>query len=128
MTTYTGNGVVVSFNSVTLAEIRQVTIDETAQTETDTVAGDTHETRDPVMRDGTGSIDLLDDTAEASFDACVPGTKATMIVYPQGNSGGKPRRTFTAVITRRNRGLGYKSKVPVSVNFEISGAVVDDAV
>ena len=123
MTKYTGNAMTMKVGATTLAGVQSVEINEGAATYDTTVVGENAETHLPGKTNAQGTINFLDDTAEAGFKACVPGTSYAMEFCPQG--GSTPKRAFTATVTGRQRPVAHNAATPVTVTFQISGAITD---
>ncbi len=128
MAKYSGNALSVKVGAVTLANVVSCEINESAATYDTTVVGENAETHIPGKTSAQGTINLLDDGAEADFDACVPGTSYAFEVYPQGNSPTKPKRAFTATITGRQRPVSHNAATPVTISFTVNGAITDSTV
>ena len=123
MTKYTGNAMIFKVAGSALAGLVSVEINEAAATYDTTVVGENSETHLPGKTNGQGTINLLDDSGEAAFDACVPGTSYAMEFLPQG--GTTPKRAFTATVTGRQRPVSHNAATPVTINFQINGAITD---
>lgn len=128
MTKYTGNALAMIVGATTLANLVSVEINEGAATYDTTVVGEAAETHLPGKTNAQGTINLLDDTGEADFDGCVPGTSYACQVFPQGNTSGKPKRAFQATITGRQRPVAHNAATPITVTFQVSGAITDSLV
>ncbi len=128
MAKYSGNSLSVTIDAVALAGLISCEINESGATYDTTVVGENAETHIPGKTSAQGTINLLDDDAEAAYDACVPGDSATIVVYPQGNSGGKPKRTFTATFTGRQRPVSHNAATPLTISFTVNGAITDGSV
>lgn len=131
MPAYRGKDVVVTFNAVDISgDGRSVSFDQTADILDDTTYGADDRTKQGGLRDGSGSFEGLDVTGAwgTGWNEIVPGTSASMIIYPEGQGTGERRLTFTAVIGNRALALPYDDLTTLSMSFEISGAVVEDVV
>lgn len=131
MPSFRGKNVVVTFNAVDISgDGRSVSYDQTADILDDTTYGADDRTKQGGLRDGSGSYEGLDTTGNWSsgWDEIVPGSSASMVIYPEGNSTGKRRLSFTAVIGNRALNFPYDDLSTVSMSFEISGAITEDLV
>lgn len=129
MPAYRGRDVVVTFNSVDISgDGRSVSFEETADILDDTTYGADARTKQGGLTDGSGSFEGLDTTGNWSqaWSEIAPAVSAAMVIYPEGNSAGSRRLTFTAVIGNRSLSMPYDDLSTVSMSFEISGAVVED--
>lgn len=123
MTKYTGNALIVNVASSALSSVQSVEINESAATYDTTVAGEASETHLPGKTNGTCTINCLDLTTEANFDALVPGTSYAIEVLPQG--GSSPKRAFTATVTGRQRPVTHNAVTPITFSLAINGAITD---
>lgn len=131
MAKYTGNSMELTYAGTTITAnlLRSVTINESGEVFESTGAGDTNKTYLTGKIDGTVQIEAWDDsTTSTIFDVFAPNTSDTLDFYPQGNSSGKPKRSMTAIVTARNRGVEHNGVVPVSISLQISGAITDSTV
>lgn len=131
MPAYRGKDVVVTFNAVDISgDGRSVSFEQSADILDDTTYGADDRTKQGGLRDGSGSFEGLDITGAWSnaWNEIVPGTSATMAVYPEGNVSTNRRLQFTAVIGTRTLVMPYDDLSTVSMAFEISGGVTEDTV
>ena len=129
MTKYTGNKMeLVLDDNVPVTGLVSVEINEGAATYDTTVVGESAETHLPGKTNGQGTINLLDETDGTIFSRCVPGNWETMEFYPQGNSSGKPKRSFLATYTGRQRPVSHNAATPITVTFQINGTITDTVV
>lgn len=128
MTKYTGNSMKLFFDGDEITNLVSVEINEAAATYDTTVAGESAETHLPGKTNTQGTINFLDDTLGTSFGYLPKGTSATFDFYPQGNTSGKPKRSFLATITGRQRPVSHNAATPVTVTFQASGAITDSVV
>lgn len=131
MPAYRGKDVVVTFNAVDISgDGRSVSFEQSADILDDTTYGADDRTKQGGLRDGSGSFEGLDITGAWSnaWNEIVPGSSATMIIYPEGNAQNNRRLQFTAVIGTRTLAMPYDDLSTVSMSFEISGGVTEDTV
>ena len=125
---YRGRDVVVTFNSVDVSgDGRSVSYEETADILDDTVVGLDNRTKIASLLDGTGTFEALDITGVwgSAWDELKAGNTATMLIHPEGTSGGNRETSFTAIIKSRSLTMPYDDLATVSVGFEISGVVAE---
>src|SRR5512135_837621 len=111
--------------------IRSVTVSEKVNTVDTTGACDTFLTFLATRRDVDVTLEVLDSTTvNEVFGLFGPATSGqTLIIYPQGNSSGKPKLTCTAfVITGRDRSIGYNDVVAVTCTGKASAGFVEATV
>lgn len=124
MTAFTGANMELTFDSVDFTGLREVDIpEEQATHESGGANEDNTEYIPEGITDRSGCrMVFVDDDDHAAWDACSPGTSATMVFYPEGNSAGNPQYTGTAVIRRRQRPIQRRNLTIATVEFDISGA------
>lgn len=76
-------------------------------------------------KDGTYSVEFVDDSAHAAFNACEEGTEGDLVWGPQGNGAGKPKFTVNAFVSNRSRSNPYGDVMLVTVEFQASGPVAE---
>lgn len=123
MTKYTGSALRVTVGGTPLSNLISCEVNEGAATYDTTIVGENAETHLPGKTNGQGTINLLDDSAEAAYAACVPGQSASLVVFPQGNTGGYPKLSFTATFTGRQRPVAHNAATPLTITFAINGAI-----
>lgn len=129
MAKYTGNDIAVTFGGTSISNITSVDIQESRGEYDGTAAGQSDAEYLAGKRNYTVTINFLDDSAEAGFQAFDPtAAEATLVIYPQGNSTGKPSRTMTAFVTARNRPLNHDGLTNVTVQLRVNGAITDATV
>ena len=128
MTKYTGNGMALDWDGDAITDIVSVEINEGAATYDTTVVGESAETHLPGKTNGQCTLNLLDGADGTIFSYFVPGTSRSVVFYPQGNASGKPKRTFMATVTGRQRPVSHNAATPITVTFQINGAITDTVV
>jgi hypothetical protein len=111
--------------------IRSVTVSEKVNTVDTTGACDTFMTFLATRRDVDVTMEVLDSTTvNEVFGLFGPSASGqTLIIYPQGNSSGKPKLTCTAfIVTGRNRSIGYNDVVAVTATGKASAGFVEATV
>jgi|Deesub1362A_J573_1020465.scaffolds.fasta_scaffold00751_4 predicted secreted protein len=131
MAKYTGNALEVVFNSATITQnlLKAVEISQTIDTHESSGAGDTDKTYLAGKKSHTVRIDAWDDESATNLRSkFAVGTEATLEVYPQGNSSGKPKLSMTAIVTDITLGVPHDGVVPVTVALRVNGAVTESTV
>ena len=129
MPAYRGKNLLVNFDSTDISgDGRSVSYEESADILDDTTYGADNRTKQAGLLDGSGSFEALDQTGNWStaWQAIAPGSSGSMVIYPEGNTTGNRRVTFTAVIGSRSVDFPYDGLATLSMSFEISGAVTED--
>lgn len=124
MTKYSGSDLAVTFNTVNIG-VHGATLDVDEDHATPDVTSFSDNDGEYIGGGVThrkASFDGFDDVAGAVYAAVAPGTSADLVYTPR--SGGTTH-TVTAIVTKRKRGIKIGDKVSLSVEFQLSGAVVD---
>lgn len=119
MAHYTGALLAATLDGSPLAGIREVNIPEEHPSPDTTHAADTHGTSiaGGITYHNGCTMAFVDDDGEGSWDALEAGTAGTLIVYPEGNTGGKRKITMAVIVTNRDRVVAYNDAVVFTVTF-----------
>ena len=133
MAKYTGANLEITMGSTAILcdHIRSVSTSEKVNTVDTTGACDTYATFLATRRDADVTLEVLDDTVtNVVYGLFGPAQSGqTLIIYPQGNSSGKPKLTCSDfIITGRDRTIGYNDAVIVSCTGKASGGFVEATV
>ena len=129
MTTETGNLGSLSFAGSPITELKSWGLDQGAEPIDDTAMGDPTKTSKPGTPGATGTIEVHYDEADSVQESMDGGTTGVLILYPKGNTTGKPRITLTVQITSRGQSGAIDEILPQTFNYAISsGSVVRDLV
>jgi predicted secreted protein len=129
MATFSGSDGVVKIGSALLAEVRSYSVDQTGDTNEDTVMGDSWRTHKASLKSWSGSADVLfDDTDTTGQTACVIGTEITVSFQMEGNSSGDHRLRGTAIVTGKTINGSYDGLVEASITFQGTGALTEGTV
>lgn len=129
MTTTTGNSGSLDFGGSTITELKSWSLDEAAEQIDDTAMGDTNKTSKAGLPSASGTIEVHYDQADSVQESMTPAANGVLILYPDGNTTGKPRITLTVQVTGRATSGSIDEILPQSFNYAISsGAVVRDTV
>jgi hypothetical protein len=129
MANHKGSEGVVKVGSNTVAEVKDWSFDETADTTEDTVMGDAARTRKATLTSASGSINAFwDETDTAGQGALTAGTEVSMVLYPEGVASLSTFYTIPAIITSVSRSATFDGMVETSFSWESRGAVVTDTV
>lgn len=128
MARYTGKDCDVTVGGNAVSAVKEVNVDEEAETFEAVAFGDTAASQDVGIVKNSGSIVVYDDPADSSGQgALTPGASVSLVVYPEGNSTGKVSRTFTAIVSRRSQPV-RREYVERTYQFVIDGAITDGTV
>tara|TARA_R100001244_G_scaffold96647_1_gene72425 strand:- start:663 stop:1046 length:384 start_codon:yes stop_codon:yes gene_type:complete len=123
MANHKGSEGVVKVSSATVAEIRDWSLSETAETIDDTTMGAAARTKKSSLTSASGSLTAFwDETDTAGQGAMTIGALVSLILYPEGAAG--TTATISAIITEKGVSATLDGMVETSISFEAAAAVV----
>lgn len=129
MANHKGSEGVIKVGSNAVAEVRDWSLDQTADTVEDTVMGDAARTRKSTLTSASGSLNCYwDETDTNGQVALAAGSEVTMNLYPEGDTAGDTYYTLTAIITSFSISASFDGMVEASISFESNGAVTTNTV
>jgi hypothetical protein len=129
MATYSGSDGVIKVGSSLIAEVRSWTVDQTGDTNEDTVMGDSWRTHKPSLKSWSGSAEVLfDDTDTNGQTACVLGTTISVSFQMEGNTSGDHRLFGSAIVTGKSINTSYDGLVEASITFQGTGQLTEGTV
>jgi predicted secreted protein len=130
MATFSGSdGVIKIGASGIMAEVRSWSVDQTSDTNDDTVMGDDWRTHKASLKSWTGSADVLfDDTDTTGQVACVLGTEIAVSFQMEGNTAGDHKLSGSAIITGKTVNTSYDGLVESSITFQGTGPLTESTV
>ena len=129
MTTETGNFGSLSFAGSPITELKSWSLEEAAEPIPDTAMGDANRTSKAGLPSANGTIEVHYDEADSVQESMDPATNGVLVLYPKGNTSGKPRITLTVQVTSRGQSGAIDEILPQTFNYAISdGSVVRDSV
>jgi len=129
MANHTGSEGVVKVGANTVAEVRDWSLSETADTIEDTAMGDSARTRKPGLTSASGSISAFWDEADTTGQgAMTVGAEVTLNLYPEGATSGDTYASLSAIITEAGVSASFDGMVEATFAFEANGAVTWDTV
>jgi len=124
MANHTGSEGVVKVGANTVAEVRDWSLSETADTIEDTSMGDSARTRKPGLTSASGSITAFWDEADTTGQgAMTVGAEVTLNLYPEGATSGDTYASLSAIITEAGVSASFDGMVESTFSFEANGAV-----
>jgi hypothetical protein len=124
MANHTGSEGVVKVGANTVAEVRDWSLSETADTIEDTAMGDSARTRKAGLTSASGSISAFWDEADTTGQgAMTVGAEVTLNLYPEGATSGDTYATLSAIITEAGVSASFDGMVEATFSFEANGAV-----
>ncbi len=124
MANHTGSEGVVKVGSNTIAEVRDWSLDETADTIEDTAMGDSARTKKAGLTSASGSVNCYwDETDTSGQGAMTVGSEVTLNLYPEGATSGDTYATGSAIITSAGKSATLDGMVESTFSFEVNGAI-----
>jgi hypothetical protein len=124
MANHKGSEGLVKVGSNTVAEIKDFSLSETAETIDDTTMGDSARTKKTSLTTASGSMTAFwDETDSSGQGAMTVGAEVTLNLYPEGATTGDTYATLSALITEKGVSTTLDGMVETSVSFEANGAV-----
>ena len=124
MANHKGSEGLVKVGSNTVAEIKDFSLSETAETIDDTTMGDSARTKKTSLTTASGSMTAFwDETDSSGQGAMTVGAEVTLNLYPEGAASGDTYATLSALITEKGVSTTLDGMVETSVSFEANGAV-----
>ena len=124
MANHKGSEGVAKVGTNTIAEVRDWSLSETAETIDDTTLGDTARTKKSSLTTASGSLTAFwDETDTSGQGAMTVGAEVTLNLYPEGATSGDTYATLSAVVTEKGVSTSLDGMVETSVSFEANGAV-----
>lgn len=124
MSNHTGNGGVVKVGSNVVAEIREFSLSETAETIDDSTMGSTARTKKSGMTSASGSMTAFwDETDSTGQGAMTVSSEVTLNLHFEGTASGATYATLSAIITEAGVSSTFDGMVEATFSFEANGAV-----
>ncbi len=129
MANHKGSEGLIKVGTDTIAEVKDFSISETAETIDDTTMGNTARTKQVGLTTASGSLTAFwDETDTSGQGALTIGAAVTLNLYPEGATTGDTFASFAALITEKGVSLTLDGMVETTVSFEANGAVTWAAV
>lgn len=130
MAEFTGKNLSVVFGATTLTgNQRSFSTTEEAGLVDASAGADVARSYLKTLEDGTATVEILGDDGAGGptlWAAVKPGTTGNLVWGEEGVTAGQPRHTVPAIVSSRKKDAPYDDVVVVTVEFQFSGAVVDD--
>jgi len=124
MAVHKGQEGFVKVGANTVAEIKDWTLSESAETIDTTSMGDTSRSYVPSLTSASGSISVhWDETDTTGQGAMTVGSEVTLNLYPEGDTSGDTFATLSAIITEAGVSSSFDGLVEASFSFQANGAV-----
>ena len=119
MASYLGKNGAVRVGGTAIAEIRDWSVETTAEVVADTVMGDDWVSNKHTISSWTGSFNALWDESDAGQIALVAGATVAVEFHPEGSGAGAYELSGSAIITSVSRSASYDGLVEAS--FSVTG-------
>lgn len=124
MANHTGVDGLVKVGTNTVAEVRNWSISETADTIEDTTINDTSRTYQAGLKSWSGSLTAFwDETDTSGQEVLTVGSSATLNLYPEGATTGDIYYSGTAIINNVGISVPTGGMVERTYGFQGSGAL-----
>ncbi len=124
MANHKGSEGIVKIGANVVAEVKNWSLSESADTLEDTTMGDTAKTFQSSLTSATGSIDVLwDETDTNGQEAMTIGASVSLVLYPEGDTTGDVTLTMTALITERGMSAAHDGLIEQTFSFTVTGTV-----
>ena len=124
MALHKGSEGVVKIGSNTIAEVRDWSLEETAETIDSTELSDSAKTFEVGTTSWSGSLNCFWDEPDTTGQgACTVGASVTLNLYPEGATTGDTYATGTALINSLSKSGGIDGLVEASFSFQGTGAL-----
>jgi hypothetical protein len=129
MANHKGSEGTAKIGSAQIAEVKDWSISESAETIDDTTLGDTARTKQVGLTSASGSMTAFwDETDSAGQGAMTVGAEVALKLYPEGATTGDKFASFSAIITEKGVSTTLDGMVETSMGFEANGVVTWGAV
>ena len=129
MATHTGTDGIIKVGSNTVAEVRNFSLDLSADTIEDTAMGDPARTFKAGLTTASASFDAFWDESDTNGQQALdPGSSVTLVLYPEGVASGDTYFTGTALVTSKTVNVTFDGMVEASFAATYTGAVTETQV
>jgi len=129
MANHKGSEGTAKIGTAQIAEVKDWSISESAETIDDTTLGDTARTKQVGLTSASGSMTAFwDETDTAGQGAMTAGAEVALKLYPEGATTGDKFASFSAIITEKGVSTTLDGMVETSMSFEANGVVTWGAV
>jgi len=129
MANHKGSEGTAKIGSNVIAEVKDWSISESAETIDDTTLGDTARTKTVGLTSASGSMTAFwDETDTTGQGAMTVGAEVALKLYPEGATTGDTFASLSAIITEKGVSTTLDGMVETSMSFEANGVVTWAAV
>lgn len=124
MANHKGSEGVVKVGSNSVAEVRDWSLTESADTVEDTTMGNAARTYKSSLTSASGSVTAYwDETDTSGQGAMTVGAEVTLNLYPEGDSAADTYASLSAIITEVGVSASFDGMVENTFSFVANGAV-----
>lgn len=130
MSTFLGKEGAVYIGSNAVAEVRDFSVETTAETVDATVMGSTGDfmIKKATQKSWTASVNCYYDSGDTNGQLAMDeGSEVALKLYPEGNTTGKKYYYGQAIITSISRSLSFDGLVEISFSADGTGALTEDS-
>lgn len=129
MANHKGSEGTVKVGANAVAEIKDFSITENADTIEDTTMGDSARTYKPSLTNFSGSLNVLWDESDSDGQgALTVGSEVTLNFYPEGATTGDTYMTGSAIVTSVAVSSSFDGMVTASITVQGNGALTTTTV
>jgi len=128
MATSTGQFGAVYVGASAVAEIRDWSLEESAEVVADTVMGDSWVSNKSTLKSWTSSFNAYWDASDSGQQGLTVGAEITLNLYPNGNSSTNKYWSGSAIITSVSKSASFDGLVEASFSVTGNGALTEETV
>jgi len=129
MATHAGYGGAVKVGSVAVAEVKDFSLETTANTADTTVLGGSGWTDvDVTTKSWTASLNCIWDDADAGQQDLVEGLTVTLNLYPRGDTSGYELWSGSALVTSVSKTVSAEGLIEASISVTGKGAMAETTI
>ncbi len=126
MATHAGYGGAVKVGSVAVAEVKDFSLETTANTADTTVLGGSGWTDvDVTTKSWTASMNCIWSDDDAGQQDLIEGLTVTLNLYPRGDSAGKELWSGSALVTSVSKTVSAEGLIEASISVTGKGAMAE---
>ena len=123
MAVHRGSEGVIKVASNTVAEVRDWSLEETAETIDSTELSDSAKTFEVGTTSWSGSLNAFWDETDTAQTALSAGASVSLALYPEGAGSGDTYGSGTALLSSISKSAGIDGLVEASFSFQGTGAL-----
>ena len=128
MATYTGTSGAVYVAPAEVGEVRDFSLEQSAEVVASTVMGDSWVENKATLKAFNASVNMFWTGGSDNQDDFVLGTEITFVLYPTGNSTGQKKLSGSAIVTGISQSQSFDGMIELSVSVTGTGALTETTV